>query len=395
MDWEASTWLRKGIWKELVVKTNGMRFKVTFKSYEQGRDKAQGAGKGWIWFDEEPPRDIFEECSVRSEAGVPLYIWMTMTPIKGMTWVYDSIYLNTSNPDQFVSTATWDDNPFLTAEQKGKMAGRLTGAALKVRREGKFMRQVGLVASWFDRTVHVMDMDEVPEGEMHFGVDFGFSNPCAGLWVSLDANENVWVYDGFYRTGMTNPDVLAEVRKREKDSGLSTRITRIADSAQASDIKELNDAGLRIEGVEKESGTKHENWDEYRAKLMEDLGRISEEQPHPKILVSSALTAYDDDGNPYNFLVRELENLRWEEAKNDGVIAPKSVWGKQPNHAVDALTYILATIERNRRRGTGRVVKAASGKGLIPAQEVPTAQSIIEAMKKANQPPKDVWTGLS
>ncbi len=376
------------------MKTGDRTFKITFKSYEQGREKAQGAGKRFVWFDEEPPKDIFDECSVRSEAGESLYLWMTMTPIKGLTWVYDTIYLNTKNTDIFVSTASWDDNPFLTADQKAKMAARLTQSELKVRREGKFMRQVGLVASWFDRSVHVMEMDEVPEGDMYFAVDFGFSNPCAGLWVSVDNNENVWVYDGFYKTGMTNPDVLAEITRREASTGLQGRIDRIGDSAQASDIKELNDAGCRIQGVEKESGTKNDNWDEYRAKLMEDLGRISEEQPHPKILISSSLNAYDEDGNPYNFLVRELENLRWEEVKNDGIVQPKSVWGKQANHGIDALTYILATIERNRRRGTGRVVKATGSHGLIPTDITPTSKSIIEAMKKANQKPKDVWQDL-
>lgn len=386
------TWLRKGILKEIVVQTGEAHYKITFKSYEQGREKAQGAGKAFVWFDEEPPKDIFEECSVRVAAGRPLFMWMTMTPIKGMTWVYQDLYLNTANVDLFVSTATWDDNPFLTAEQKAKMAGRLTGNALKVRKEGKFMRQVGLVASWFDRSVHVMEFDEVPDGQHYFGIDFGFSNPCAGLWVSVDRNENVWVYDGFYATGMTNPVILEKIQSKEKAIGLQGRIDRIGDSAQASDIKELNDAGIRITGVEKESGTDHENWDEYRAKLMDDLGRVTEDQPHPRIIISAGLTAYDDEGNPYNFLMRELENLRWEEVKHDGVIQPKSVWGRQPNHATDALTYILATIERNRRRGTGRVLKT-TGRAVIEAQEIPTSRSIIEAMKKANQRAKDVFEG--
>jgi phage terminase large subunit-like protein len=387
------TWLRKGIIKELSVKSDdGQAHKVTFKSYEQGREKAQGAGKGWIWFDEEPPKDLFDECSVRSEAGIPLYLWMTMTPIKGMTWVYNDIYLNTSNPDIFVSTATWDDNPFLTTEQKAKMAGRLSASALKVRREGRFMRQVGLVASWFDRSVHVMDFDEVPDGQHYFGIDFGFSNPCAGLWVSVDNNENVWVYDGFYGTGMTNPYIMGLVRSRESANGLTGPVDRIGDGAQASDIKEMCDAGLRIQAVQKMSGTDTENWDEWRSKLMEDLGRIDENNKHPRIIISSKLTAYDEEGNPYNFLMRELEGLRWEETTVDGVTKPKSVWGRQPNHAIDALTYILATIENNRRRGTGRVLNA-SQKPLIEAQVNPTASSVIEAMKRANRLKEahDIW----
>lgn len=98
------TWLRKGILKELVIDAGqGRRSKITFKSYEQGREKAQGAGKVLIWFDEEPPKDIYDECSVRTEAGIELYMILTMTPVKGMTWVYNEIYLNTSNPDVFRS----------------------------------------------------------------------------------------------------------------------------------------------------------------------------------------------------------------------------------------------------------------------------------------------------
>lgn len=386
------TWLRKGILKELSVKDSlGNVNKVTFKSYEQGREKAQGAGKRFVWFDEEPPKDIFTECSVRSEAGEPLYLWMTMTPIKGLTWVYDTIYLQTQNPDIFVSTATWDDNPFLTPEQKAKMAGRLTNAELKVRREGKFMRQVGLVASWFERSVHVMEMDEVPEGTLYMGIDFGFSNPAACLWISVDREENVWVFDGFYGTGLTNPDILEKIKAKEREIGIKNKVDRIGDSASASDIKEMNDAKLRIRAVEKQSGSKHEDWDEWRAKLMEVLGRVNEANPHPRILISSQLIAYDEDNNPFNFLVRELENLRWEEVKIDGIQKPKSVWGKQPNHAIDALTYVLATIENDRLRGTGGIVKATPTSGLIPTQIIPTSASIIEGLKKANQRPKDVW----
>ena len=72
---------------------------IKFMSYEQNREKFQGAGKRLIWFDEEPPKDIWDECLAREEAGQDLDIILTMTPIKGMTWVYDDIYLKTDDPD--------------------------------------------------------------------------------------------------------------------------------------------------------------------------------------------------------------------------------------------------------------------------------------------------------
>jgi phage terminase large subunit-like protein len=334
------SWIRKGILKELVIDAGNGRIS---KSYEQGREKAQGAGKVLIWFDEEPPKDIYDECSVRQEAGIELYMILTMTPVKGMTWVYNEIYLNTSNPDVFVSEASWNDNPFLTEDQKNQMRRRLTKQALLVREQGKFMKQVGFVCSWFTRSVHVIEMGELPPGDTLFGLDFGFSNPAAGLWVRIDREFNWWVFDGFYRRGLTNPDIQAIINLKEQGLG---RVSRVGDSAQASDIKQLCDAGIKIEGVLKETGTSKENWDEWRARLMEEQGRIQQGTGKPKICISSRLVDLDQDGNEFNFLVKEVENLRWEEVKTDLGIEQKPVWGKQAKHAIDALSYLVARVHK-------------------------------------------------
>ena len=345
-----TVWLRKGIVKEWTIDAgNGRISKITFKSYEQGREKAQGAGKVLIWFDEEPPHDIWEECFVRQEAGIALYIIMTMTPIKGMTWVYNEIYLNTSNPDIFVSEADWDDNPWLLDEQKAQMGRGLNPQALKVRKAGKFVKQVGLVCPWFLRSVHVVDIKELPFGETYFGEDFGFSAPNAGLYVRIDREFNWWVFDGFYRRGMTNPDIQKLIRLKEQGLGI---VKRIGDSAQASDIKQLNDGGIKMAGVEKASGTSKQNWDEWRAGLLHELGKIQEGTGKPKLFISSQLVDIDDDplsktfGQPVAFLVKEFENLRWEETKTDMGIVQKPAWGPQPKHAIDALSYIAATIHK-------------------------------------------------
>jgi phage terminase large subunit-like protein len=338
------TWIRKGILKELVIDAgNGRVSKIAFKSYEQGREKAQGAGKVLIWFDEEPPKDIFDECSVRQEAGIELYMILTMTPVKGMTWVYNDIYLNTSNPDIFVSEASWEDNPWLLEAQQAQMRRRLTAKALLVREKGKFTKQTGLVCSWFERAVHVVEITDLPPGDTLFGLDFGFSNPSCGLYVRIDREFNWWLFDGFYRRELTNPDIQALIRLKEQGLG---RVIRIGDSAQASDIKQLNDAGIAIEGIVKEPGTNKENWDEWRARLMEEQGRIQPGTGKPKIFISSKLVDLDAEGNEFNFFVKEAENLRWEETKTDLGIEQKPMWGKQPNHAIDALSYLLAKVHK-------------------------------------------------
>lgn len=70
--------------------------RLSFKSADQGREKFQGASLDFVWFDEEPPKDIYEECLMRvlDRKGD---LFCTMTPLKGLSWVYDEIFLNAGN----------------------------------------------------------------------------------------------------------------------------------------------------------------------------------------------------------------------------------------------------------------------------------------------------------
>jgi len=57
---------------------------LAFKSYEKGRQKWQGETLDGVWFDEEPPLDIYSEertrCQVRRGAAI-----VTFTPLLEMT----------------------------------------------------------------------------------------------------------------------------------------------------------------------------------------------------------------------------------------------------------------------------------------------------------------------
>ena len=65
---------------------------IGFKSCDQGREKFQGASLDFVWFDEEPPEDIYHECKMRllDRRGE---MFGTMTPLKGLTFVYNEIFL--------------------------------------------------------------------------------------------------------------------------------------------------------------------------------------------------------------------------------------------------------------------------------------------------------------
>ena len=57
-----------------------------FKSYDQGRQKWQGETLDFVWFDEEPPFDIYMEGLTRTNASNGI-VWLTFTPLLGMSEV--------------------------------------------------------------------------------------------------------------------------------------------------------------------------------------------------------------------------------------------------------------------------------------------------------------------
>ena len=75
---------------------------LAFKSYEKGREKWQGPTLDGVWFDEEPPSDIYSEGLTRTNAtgGITM---ITFTPLLGMSEVVLM---------------------FLTADQINQMAGK-------------------------------------------------------------------------------------------------------------------------------------------------------------------------------------------------------------------------------------------------------------------------------
>ena len=55
---------------------------LAFKSYEKGREKWQGETLHGVWYDEEPPLDIYSEGKTRTQALDGINI-VTFTPLKG------------------------------------------------------------------------------------------------------------------------------------------------------------------------------------------------------------------------------------------------------------------------------------------------------------------------
>jgi len=75
---------------------------LSFKAYEQGREKWQGETLDGVWFDEESPLEIYSEGKTRVQANNGIII-MTFTPLLGMSDVV-SLFLTDSDIKNMLGT---------------------------------------------------------------------------------------------------------------------------------------------------------------------------------------------------------------------------------------------------------------------------------------------------
>lgn len=176
---------------------------IGFKSCDQGREKFQGASLDFVWFDEEPPKDIYLECRMRvlDKKGD---IFATMTPLKGLTFVYNDIYLNRFNdPEIWYSFMEWADNPYLDGAEISAMEGCMDENILQTRRYGRFATSEGLVYPEFDESVHIIEPFPIPkEWQDNISIDPGLNNPLSAHWYAVDFDDNVYVVYEHYKAGM-------------------------------------------------------------------------------------------------------------------------------------------------------------------------------------------------
>ena len=175
---------------------------IGFKSCDQGREKFQGTSLDFVWFDEEPPKDVYLECRMRvmDRRGD---IFGTMTPLKGLTFVHTDIYMNRlGDSEVWCEMMEWSDNPFLSQEEISAMESCLDEQTLQSRRFGRFASDKGLVYPEFEEGLHVIEPFEIPkEWQDNISIDPGLNNPLSAHWYAVDFDDNVYVVYEHYEAG--------------------------------------------------------------------------------------------------------------------------------------------------------------------------------------------------
>lgn len=199
IDIQSIAWLNKGRKiPAIVYLTNG--WEIHFKSYEQGREKFQGASVRRILLDEECDKPIFEECLARVlDQGGDLLI--TMTPLKGLTWIYEDVFqASQTDPDIASWTISLLENKYISRENKDRFIAHLTPDMIARRVAGQFLRLEGAVFKEFDPNVHVIEPFPIPYYWRKIRtIDFGYAEPFVCLWIAQGQDGELYVYQEHYQ----------------------------------------------------------------------------------------------------------------------------------------------------------------------------------------------------
>jgi hypothetical protein len=206
-----------------------LRFKngsyVLFNTGDQDRDAHSAVELRRVRFDEEPEgehgRGIFTENVARLRSFLPeAQISFTMTPLFGLSWVYDTIWERREDPDVFCVVASMRDNPHINADATIKALGHLSEGERQAVVEGLFIHISGTVVSLTDE--HLIDPvspDFLRDKTVYVGLDHGIRR-AGVVWVAFDRHNEMVVFDEFYPESATVPAIAAEIKDRNQAWGI-------------------------------------------------------------------------------------------------------------------------------------------------------------------------------
>lgn len=182
---------------------SGMISSATFKSYEQGRTKFQSEPIDWLWLDEEPDEDIYNECFTRTTATNGI-IYLTYTPLKGMTpltrkfmklkpagcgevhmTIYDAKHITPARREQMI--ASWPEH-----EREARSMGMpfLGSNAVFEEVSAKMLR---VPLRLYGSVVHHRDIGPLDTSTWFklWAIDFGIGHNFAAVLLGWDKDRDI------------------------------------------------------------------------------------------------------------------------------------------------------------------------------------------------------------
>jgi len=191
---------------------------VSFKAYEKGREKWQGPSLDFVWFDEEPPEDIYSEGLTRTNVGsngsegVSGITFITFTPLQGMSNVVKKFLVEKPHGTHVTKMGIADAMHY-TPEQRKSIIASYPLHEREARSNGTPTLGSGAIFPVSEDVIREMPVSIPNHWPRICALDFGWDHPTAAVWIAWDRDtDTAHVYD-CYRVKEQTPVIHAAAIK--------------------------------------------------------------------------------------------------------------------------------------------------------------------------------------
>lgn len=184
---------------------------VFFKAYEQGRGKWQATTVHYVWFDEEPPEDVYFEGITRTNATKGA-VAVTFTPLKGMSSVV-ARYLLEESDSRSVTTMTIEDAEHYTEKERQDIINSYPAHEREARTKGVPALGSGRIFPIEEERITVEPFAIPDHWPQIGGLDFGWDHPTAAGCLAWDRDADVIYVTKGYRQRQATPVIHAAAIK--------------------------------------------------------------------------------------------------------------------------------------------------------------------------------------
>lgn len=190
---------------------SGGTSQVAFKTYEKGREKWQGETLDIVWFDEEPPEDVYTEGLTRTMATGGMTC-ITFTPLLGMSNVVRRFLLEKPVGTYDVQM-TIDDVEHYTPEQKAAIIAGWPAHEREARAKGIPSMGSGRVFPFSEDTLKCPSMVIPDHWPRICGLDFGWEHPSAAVQMAWERDADVLYVTHAYKAREQSPAMFSAAVK--------------------------------------------------------------------------------------------------------------------------------------------------------------------------------------
>lgn len=315
----------------------------TVKSFKQAPASFESSDWDFVHIDEPVMKELWVAVS-RGLIDRGGYSWWLFTPLKEV-WMYNEMIENTKNKPEFYwwFEATMDDNPTLSAEDKELYLSQLPDDEKAARRAGKPLAYGRLVFHQYDTVYHEVDAvpswphpDRPPEDHMVvYAIDTHPQTPHAVLFVAVDPQGNVDIYDEIWQKGLID-DIAQMVKART--TGLRVHYALCEPAAWNEDqgsgktyADMFTEAGLDLIPASKR---KEDAILQTQLLLGQRKRRVRVHKRCKRLRWEMFNHYFDKDNKPEDKNDHMIECLR-RLVIHDGLVYYPATWGAKPNEFTD------------------------------------------------------------